>query len=821
MNGASTGDGYVRLGSTAPKSLLYGAPSRPGALLFVDLACQPDEVIQCLRSVRDLPYGYFMNVSTVLVRLPFRKEPHSTAPAALAELEALLTAIAPGVTSMGLIEHRFGAVPTIHGTGQLSTSAGSDRIDGLVHRARAAELSAIVSSNHALWSPRDYHFRLPGGNHVSSFIRIADGFGSIRDVEAMATWFLPDLRDRCGIVLDNRSLTALAIMLSRFFDVAAAQPGPITFLEHFPDSQLDVEAAVRQAAAGGAGVLGILSVSNAGRTRDGMLAALDRAGQPAWHLHVLVDRAARGDSVSELTCSDEVSTWLGLGDGGDRDFSPETCPMCVTQERRRVVGIDPRFFDGMVLPDPTLVMLSPTAAQAASTFWEACDEAAAVALEHRSTPETQARRRQPEDKSGRMGVFISMERLYESDSFRSRVRAAAAALRATTGAPDGVAGPFDEIDLVVISKAEMQDDDPAQDAFTQTVREAIGSLGCGTAPIVVVDHTTDPSTWDALGIEAIKASTHLLIVGGGTVTGYSMQKLLVGCQEHLRSSVNPQALSGLLLNARLATAREWQTLCNSYARRLYALFDTLLPTQSPLRQEASTISAMRSALVGLDEHWRPRIESFLDERAELCNGSNGHIDVNHEAPYQPVLWGLPPSDQPRAHIRQHSLFGHKLGPASFFSAVGSAVHREREKRAAEPGPVWHLFEMAALVRSYYDVLLIASMLRWMSPSEIWWGNSASSCILELIERSTVEDRAVLIPELLLAAAHGKLPPDAARILEEQAVQLLTAPPDGFREDEVVALAAGLLAWRTDQAMRGRLASAGGSGGSDPVPAYPF
>lgn len=785
------------------------------ALLFVDLNCRPSDVVQCVRFVRDLPFGYFVNVTSVLVRLPFAVAGYESAPLVLEELSELLNAVAPGVTSVGLLEQPFGVAAVVHGQGRLSSEADQGQRQQLLRRARAVELSAILAANHALWSPRDYHFRLPSGSHVSSFVRVADGFSDPRDVEAVATWLLPNLRDKRGMVFDNRSLTPLAIMLSRLFELAGAQPGPMSFLEHYPDSQFDVEAAVRHAASGGTGVLGVLSVSNAGRTRDGMLAALDRAGQPAWHLHVLMDRAARGDMVSDLRCNDEISTWLGFGDGADTAFPPDACPICLAQDRRRVVGIDPRFFDGMVLPDPTLIMLRPTAAQAAAPFWEAADAAQAVALEHKSATATQARRRQPEDKSARMGVFISMERLLNSADFGAKAQVAAGHLSRSSSGQSGQTGPFDGIDLVVLSRSEARADDPSHDPFIDTVKGVLEAMGCSTASIIVVDHAADPADWDADSIAAIKTSQHLLIVGAGTVTGYTMQKLLVGCQEHLRGSEDPQALTGLLLNARLATVREWQTLCNSYGLRLFTLFDTLLPTHSPLRREASTISAMRSGLNELDGDWRPRLEAFLDQRSDLCSGLRAAIDGANAAPYLPVLWGLPASDEPRAHIRQHSLFGHKLGPAAYFAAVGSAVHRERQRAAAEPGPVWHLFEMTALVRSYYDPLLIASMLRWMNPAEIWWGSSASTSVLELIERSTIEDRAVLVPELLLAASHGKLPVEAAEIVEDHAVQLLSTVPDGFGEGEIVALGAGLLAWRIDQATRGRL----GRDTMDPLPRW--
>lgn len=261
--------------------------------------------------------------------------------------------------------------------------------------------------------------------------------------------------------------------------------------------------------------------------------------------------------------------------------------------------------------------------------------------------------------------------------------------------------------------------------------------------------------------------------------------------------------------------REWTTLQNSFNRQLYALFTTLLPTASPLRREAVTLSAIRRYIEDAGPDWQVPLETFLAERTRVCEGSSIEISRDSPAPYAPLLWGLPREPEDRATIRQHSLFGHKLGPAAFFGAVGSSVHGERERIAEIRGPVWHLFEMPALLRSYYDVLLLMTMLRWMEPSETWWGEHAIESVTTLLDRATDDDDAVLIPELLLAAAHGKLPLEAAEVVELRAVQLLGSPHGGWSEREISAIGAGLLAWRSERSSRTRAPSA-----PEPLPQWP-
>ena len=817
MRGASTGDSYVRLASTVARTITYGTPNKPDALLFVDLACEPADAEGCLRRIRDLPYGHFLGVSRLVVRMPFGA-PNSGAlvESLLGGMATMLPQIAPAILTSNVLVQPFGEPAQLWDTqGQVPEDTASP----VIRRARAVELSAFLEANHAVWAPAEYHFRLPNGLHASSFVRLADGLSSPRDIEAVASWLLPDLKDRRGLVFDNRSLNPVAIGLQRLYEKARATCGPITFLEHYLETQFDIEAAVRESASGGGGVLGVLSVSSAGNTKDRMLAAFDRAAQPSWRLHILLDRNVDGDAPLLGAETDEVSTWLGFNHGQESAAPAEQCAACLQKATRRLVAIDPRFFDGMILPNPTLTMLQPASAQEAAPFWEACDSAGAVALEHRPSAETKSRRSTADDKSGRMAVYVSMQRLLADPEFQPVVRQATQSLlirRARNGERVDPSDALGSIDAVIVSSAEYRSG-PSGDHFREVLRTILEELpgDLDLSQVQAVDHEVDPSSWGKVEREAVQASERLLIVGAGTVSGYTMQRLLVGCQEQLRGARNPQRLTGLLIHARPATLREWTTLRNSFGSQLFALFATLLPTTSPLKREAETVAAMRRDVGASGGEWESQLDRFLAERSAVCQGSGVEISSTEPAPYVPLLWGLPLQMSERSRIRQHSLFGHKLGPAAYMSAVGSAVHRERERIAEIRGPVWHLFEMPALLRSYYDPLLIAAMLRWMEASEIWWGDQALGAVTALLSRGTEEDEAVLLPELLLAAAHGKIPEDAAEAVEGRAAQLIASPPGSFAAREVVALGAGLLAWRSERAGRHRRPES-----FEPLPPWP-
>jgi hypothetical protein len=73
-----------------------------------------------------------------------------------------------------------------------------------------------------------------------------------------------------------------------------------------------------------------------------------------------------------------------------------------------------------------------------------------------------------------------------------------------------------------------------------------------------------------------------------------------------------------------------------------------------------------------------------------------------------------------------------------------------------------MFEMTAILRSYYDPIIIASILRWLKPTEIWWGEDlqvAREALLGSIRRTNLDDRVMLVSELLLAASQSKVMPD--------------------------------------------------------------
>jgi hypothetical protein len=89
--------------------------------------------------------------------------------------------------------------------------------------------------------------------------------------------------------------------------------------------------------------------------------------------------------------------------------------------------------------------------------------------------------------------------------------------------------------------------------------------------------------------------------------------------------------------------------------------------------------------------------------------------------------------------------------------------------------------MLAILRSYYDPIIVACIFRWLRSTEVWWGDDPRAVrdgLTAVIRRTGLPERAMLVSELLLAAAQGKLPSHAFETLTVEARVLLDSNPHG-------------------------------------------
>jgi len=394
------------------------------------------------------------------------------------------------------------------------------------------------------------------------------------------------------------------------------------------------------------------------------------------------------------------------------------------------VQIDPSTFDGMVLPNPERMMPSADWGYAQREFWEAIDLADAVSLESQSEV-SGSHPRYGNDKF--MTLKVNFADLLSSEAGKGHLIAAAGPrLEALVGQGD----LHDQYDVVLVDPREAE-----IEHFEGFVTNLLGPLA---APLSVFP--TDGGVGDDLR-DRLVAADRVLLFRLGLVSGLSLQQALYGVQA-LRRGAGRYDIDGLVMHLRPEDGRIRETLNNSLARRLVSLWESYIPeTRHPLQEELDIIGAI---------HGMPAyVEEFLNERLATCSGFTGDSQV---------LWGGGDHTGATAtRLSPMSYYGEDLRVRSAFAAICAAVHHARV-RADEPRRValWRMFEMTAILRSYYDPIIIASILRWLKPTEIWWGEDlqvAREALLGSIRRTNLDDRVMLVSELLLAASQSKVMPD--------------------------------------------------------------
>lgn len=762
-------DGYLRL-TPARRQVARESepPGNRGALLFVDVEGDSVEVEDVISSLQEVPQR-LTYTKYVLVRTPHitagLSEAHETALAEEDRAWAKTLAersLAAGFRSvhLGVVRFRVGQMPLVSwapGTGAHEVSDAE-----LLQRALRVELLTLLEFGNAIWRPEQYHYQLPSGQHAASFIRVGDAFRSPRDVHAIASWLTPRLRDRQAVVADSASLVPLITEIHALVRRQGWVPEHVEMLDEYPRTRLDISRVVRPLRKSAGGVLGLMSVNSSGRYHGMFNDTLAGTfGEGLWSMVVMVDKnETRGDRKylpPYNGASHPVATWLGFSDRRTRSVAEAGCPWCKDNQKAQIVRIDPRTFEALALPDVNLLMPSVNSAKSTTGFWDLCAAGDALGARARSKPNPSSISR---PKSGLMSVLVDVEALVACDDFVPAIEKRVAELRKENG-PKALRYP--DVQGVLVNTYE-----EGLPYFKEKFKELRKTFGLENAELIPVDLDEDdaPARVAELG--------NVLVFALGSVSGWNLRQLLTRVQESWRP-VADKTLAGLVLHARPQTIREWETLQNSYSGDLTALWQSYLPWRDPLAEEASALKELSpEALASLSddaaefrelridittpriEQWKARVKDYNDAIAE------GQPALDPRA----VLWGLPPHGGSHK-LRLRSLYGYEVNALTAYSAIGSAVHYQRQ-RDADFDPRRRVFDIPSITRSYYDAIIIASILRWTEPQEVWWGHSeaeAANVMGELLARTVeVKERKLLVPELLYAASQGKVPAEAQEVL---------------------------------------------------------
>lgn len=773
--GHDSRDAYTRLPFRSDR--LRRASWTGGGLTFLDIAARTANVETVAGFLREVPLDVVGRAEWVVARWGAEDQDWPPAQSAADALQRRLAAIGSNA-QLGVVPFEVGAKPEIVWSSSTSESGDHDRV--LLARARAAEVDAFLRWGHALWLPDSYHYVLPSGKHTAFFVRFSDVFQDRRAASALATWLYAflDSNTPTTVVMDIGTLMPLVSQL----EIAAerhriansgssARVGPVLALDRYPSNSLGLQTSLLSTPKHSP-VLGLVSVSDSGGFAERLLSGLSALQAPGIRIEQLISRQPPGATTitkEPITSRTIQDPWLSLNESGLDGLDDDRCELCRDSERARLVRINPRAMSAMVLPEPDLVVPDIFDARRNATIWEVYggadddNEGSVILLEesrvdrgeniHRSAERVvsfEATHLVKEGSSAlidnRLAEFEAFPKRDSKDHARRRIQATIKLVA-------------DHASIVIYEKqerarfrdVEWQD---FQDALIEHdfVREQAEWIGY-TASDGLESRVQLPET-DSPGV---------LIVALGSRLGLACQRMFLAGRQRWPSG----NFRGLVVHAYPDDERVWASMRNTFRdsngrSRLLGLWLTHLPNWSPLAVELDTYLAARER--GFES---PEMTRRL---AELQAGP---------------LAGNTLLGRPSPELQRHSYFGQQLGSRETLCAVGSAMQSARAMARSPGAPNWTQFDLRRVLRSYYDGLIHACVLRWCEPQEAWWGPARNDCSDFILELETVDlDFELLLPELLLASAQEKLPEEAMAQLVVIAQGRLTHNIDSRTRDHL-------------------------------------
>ncbi len=765
MTGGSSTCSYVRVEPyrATPRT---EAVDVVGGLLFVDVAGEhvggwEGEVAGQLRFVEE---SVLSGLTHVLIRSP--GPVNDGFPDRIAIVGDLVESRSGHAPPIGVVHFVLGEQST-----PVRWSVPVSDSPSLLATARSVELAALMSAGSAHWKPKTFHYEAPSGEHRSDFIRVGDAIRSPRDAAVLATWLYPYIDTGTAVLLDTSTLLPVVMALQAAAAVAGMTVGPVAIRDAYPHSRLQDEELV-ELTVGANGALALLSVSSTGQTADSLSQCLDeRIGRgrsgAGWRLETLVHRtqprAARWNDDADA----RGEPWLHIP-SGESFAAGDDCELCGSADRAPYVRIDPASFANTSLPEPPVVVMPDPPAQArqVANLLEMYDDTDGIGIDCDPAERTKMRRR-----ARRWGVCFYPHRLLSHPSLIGALDDQRSLERG-----DKNDGRIDMDSLARFDAIAALDEDIDHDGFDEFVTWAKTRLNdrgsTEDANIPVVRFASSPDDDDRESVaEQLEDASHILVMAVGTVTGGTVQEILI--RIHRALSDRPPgsyAVSGLVLHARPASYEEWQSVRGAFSSRLVAMWMTYLPSRDhPLAEEQrlftqtlndDLLSPEASAYAQARRQWvLNSTQSDWPARREIWNPESGAPN-----PAAVLMCGKPDRDSKHLpRLLPNSLFGHRMSMVGTLVGVGAALHRRRLEEGAQGGPPGLRFDLSRIPVVYFEVPIICAVLRWIRPFEACWerpGRTVDDVLLEIWHRAAFEEpgsQATLLAELALAAAAGKIP----------------------------------------------------------------
>lgn len=690
---------------------------------------------------------------------------------------------------IGVIQHRVSLVPILRwGRGE------PDSVAAVMCHARAIEIEAMLRHRNAIWEPRDYHYRLPSGEHTDVFIRLADAIQEPHDAYVIACWLSDRIHDGCGVIVDTGGLTPVLIQLESLLNRCGRTIGPTAILPAYPTGRPTVRRTVEDSRNMiSTHTVGILSVNSTGSLKNILMDELERVADSDnidFTLDVIVDRTSEDPQSSQFapTDDDRLVSWLSMTRQEEATYTG-SCQFCQTSEKAPVVTVDPRTYGLLAFPKPFLVMPGTKYAAAGQVFWERASQFRGRAIEVNPHPESRVAR----GKRTSLPVRPLFELIAWSDGLAQAVRTRwRTVLEERHGEQDldealkltglVVAAPRDVAETRIPSFAG-----EGRLNLEDSLRLVLEGIGLDSQLPVVTSDNQDALQEHASHLEPGKT---VLIFSWGSVTGLTLRHLKLAVADALRHASKETRANALVFHARPSSPSEWEAQKNQFRPdSLECLWSSCFPWDSPLRDETRLLDLPEVGSEDTSEpaarflrHRRQFLElhdiysEFEDDWSPRFTGSTQDPHPEH------IFWGMSRAEVHQQQVRGRSLYGKDLDCLTAYAAIGSVINYTRLQAEPRAAPRWVMFDMGRIVRSYFDAIITCSILRWLQPGELWWGErddrtSVRDSVSFLLDQAEYgEEQVLLIPELLLAAAQGKIPRHAHDIVRDRAMETSAAWP---------------------------------------------
>ena len=703
---------------------------------------------------------------------------------------------------IGVVQHQVSR-PPIHRWGRWSPE--EPEIEGVLHRLRSVETEALLRKRNAIWKPKRYHYRLPSGEHSEVFIRVADAINEPQDAYVMACWLSERLREHTGVVVDTGGLTPLIIQLESVLLQSDWAIGPTAILDAYPTGRPKIRQAIENAQHDTTRILAILSVSSTGTLQRTLMDELEQIAVDSdgiskldYTLDIIVDRSDADSPTARFASkgSAEPSYWLSL----HRDpptQSSGTCSLCRHPEKAPLVAVDPRSYGEMALPGPHLVMPDIEHARAAQLFWERAAEHGGRAIEVNPHPSSRGAR----GKRTALPVRPIFEVICQPEGLRELVARQCAqyppndCLKRTSLV---IAASHDvcEVDLPDVFGARKVD-------LKESLRAVLAGIGLDPSiPIVRFERESGnsgltkkhPVAELSSQINSLDHNDAILIFSWGSVTGLTLREMKLSIADALQDAQRNLDVNGLVFHARLSHPKEASAQQNQFSPGvLESLWESCFPWASPIADERRLLDRFHTQDDSIPESARRFLtcrRQFLQMHATFA-GENDDWSPrfglsDNEAHPEHVFWGMSRADIHQRHVRGRSLYGRELDCLTAYAAIGSAINYTRFHEQPQAAPRWVMFDMGRVVRSYFDAVITCSVIRWLLPGELWWAERDEQVEIDasvqflLDQAGNHSEQVLLVPELLLACAQGKVPKRAHNIVRERGEDLLAEWPSDER-----------------------------------------